>query len=439
MASIINDPGGKRRIQFVSTDGLRKAIRLGKVSQRHAEGFKLRVEQILETSLMGRSMEADLIKWIHGQLPQMQKKLGNVGLIPKVEHAKVVTLAEFLSDYIAKHGPTVKPNTLITWKQCQRLLLEHFKPATPLRDINEGRAIEWRNYLKTRPHERIKRARKLEETTIRKRCACARQFFEQAVRLELLSSNPFKSKRIPTSLPKAKQKAFILPEDARSIINHLPNDEWRLLFAFARWGGLRIPSEPARLKWSDIDWNRHRIVIHSPKTEHHEGHENRVIPLFPELRLYLDKMRDQSPEDQLFVLPMLQRGTAAALRKPVIKAIEAAGLEIWEKLFVSLRATRDTELRETFPVHVVEAWLGHEDRVAKKNYTQVTDQHFGLGAETLESGHPKVTQKAAQQARETATQGVASESDRHKKTPQNAGSCTNLLDGAKSSGGDDRN
>ncbi len=73
---------------------------------------------------------------------------------------------------------------------------------------------------------------------------------------------------------------------------------------------------------------------------------------------------------------------------------------------------------------------GHRDRVAKKNYTQVTDQHFGLGAETLESGDPKVTQKAAQQARETATQGVASESDRHKKTAQNAGSCTTWLPGA---------
>jgi integrase len=241
----------------------------------------------------------------------------------------------------------------------------------------------------TRPHERIKRARRLKETTIRKRCACARQFFEQAVRLNLVRSNPFKSKRIPTSLPKAKQKAFISAEAGQAIIHQLPDAEWKLLFSLARWGGMRIPSEPTRLKWSDIDWERGRVVIHSPKTEHHEGHETRIIPLFPELKPLLSEMRSRAPKNQVYVLPMLQRVTGTALRKPVIKAIEAAGFEVWEKLFVSLRATRDTELRERFPVHVVEAWLGHEDRVAKRNYTQVTEEHFGLGAETTELANPK--------------------------------------------------
>jgi hypothetical protein len=55
MASIANDPGGKKRIQFVSPDGDRKAVRLGKVSQRAAEGVKYRVEQVLECLMLKSS------------------------------------------------------------------------------------------------------------------------------------------------------------------------------------------------------------------------------------------------------------------------------------------------------------------------------------------------------------------------------------------------
>ena len=48
MASIARDKNGTRRILFVAPDGKRPTIRLGKVSQRTAEGIKYRVEQLLE-------------------------------------------------------------------------------------------------------------------------------------------------------------------------------------------------------------------------------------------------------------------------------------------------------------------------------------------------------------------------------------------------------
>jgi len=47
MASIAKDKNGCRRILFVAPDGRRPTIRLGKVSQRAAEGVKDRVEQLL--------------------------------------------------------------------------------------------------------------------------------------------------------------------------------------------------------------------------------------------------------------------------------------------------------------------------------------------------------------------------------------------------------
>ena len=47
MASIINDPNGLKRIQFVGGDGTRKAIQLGKVDRKNAEAFRMRVEKII--------------------------------------------------------------------------------------------------------------------------------------------------------------------------------------------------------------------------------------------------------------------------------------------------------------------------------------------------------------------------------------------------------
>lgn len=54
------------------------------------------------------------------------------------------------------------------------------------------------------------------------------------------------------------------------------------------YGGLRCPSEVLRFTWDDVDWERERITIHASKTEHHRGGRVRQIPVFPELRPYLD-------------------------------------------------------------------------------------------------------------------------------------------------------
>jgi hypothetical protein len=38
--------------------------------------------------------------------------------------------------------------------------------------------------------------------------------------------------------------------------------------------------------------------------------------------------------------------------------------------------TRETELAERFPVHVVCEWIGNSQPVAVKHYLQITEEHF---------------------------------------------------------------
>ena len=64
------------------------------------------------------------------------------------------------------------------------------------------------------------------------------------------------------------------------------------------------------------------------------------------------------------------------LRTQLQRILRRAGIEPWIKPFQNLRSTRETELVEQFPVHVVCYWLGNSVDVAKAHYLQVTDGHF---------------------------------------------------------------
>lgn len=64
------------------------------------------------------------------------------------------------------------------------------------------------------------------------------------------------------------------------------------------------------------------------------------------------------------------------LRTHLLRLIERAGLKPWPRLFHNLRSSRQTELEETFPTHVVCAWLGNSPQIANRHYLQVTDEHF---------------------------------------------------------------
>ena len=207
-------------------------------------------------------------------------------------------------------------------------LIEKFG-TKPIGSVNEGDAFDFRNWLLTSGAKRRKKETQ-EETTVQKKCAVAFRFFKDAARRDLIHLNPFES--VPRANLATKSKAYINEADAKLVLEELPNNEWKLLFALSRWGGLRVGSEVRLLTWGDIDWERQRILIHSPKTERYEGRETRLIPMFPELAELLDKRFDEAAEGDVLVLPMLKGKTDAALRGPFEGAIERAGLKQWPRL-----------------------------------------------------------------------------------------------------------
>ncbi|MBI2477679.1 MAG: site-specific integrase [Planctomycetia bacterium] len=226
-------------------------------------------------------------------------------------------------------------------------------------------------------------------------CGRARQFFRAAIKRRLIAAdaNPFGEMKGIAVQANKDRFYFVSREEAAKVLDACPDSQWRLLFALSRYGGLRCPSEHLALKWADIDWELGRMQVRSSKTEHHEGKGSRVVPIFPELRPYLEEVWDAAEPGTEYVITRY-RDANSNLRTQLERIIKRAGLETWPKLFQNLRSTRETELAERFPLHVVCAWIGNSQAVAAKHYLQVTDQHFSDATKPV----PKSAQNAAQQA-----------------------------------------
>ena len=210
------------------------------------------------------------------------------------------------------------------------------------------------------------------------------------------------------------------PSVADMVLNACPDTQWRLLFALSRFGGLRCPSEHLAMKWGDVDWEHGRIRVRSCKTEHHEGGDCRYIPLFPELREHLQQAFDEAEPRTEYVITRC-RDASANLRTQLQRIIRRAGVKAWPKLFHNLRSTRQTELAEKYPIHVVCAWLGNSRAIAQEHYLQVTDTHFAEAVKELAKPSPAnekgAAQNAAQYPAELASMGGQEAKHNNEKGP----------------------
>jgi integrase len=402
MASIGKDPNGRTRILFLAPDGKRKTIRLGKATMKQADAFRAKIEALIGKSITG-VVDDEVSRWLAGLDAEMYGRLVAVGLVtPRA--ATTTRLGEFLDAYIAGR-PDIKPRTKWNLEICARRLVEHFGKDRLLRDIKPGDADDWCSLLRA----------KYANATAARNIKRAKQFFAAAIRKELISRNPFADcKADHQSNP--TRFYFVKQEDIELVIRACPDAEWRLIVALCRYGGLRCPTELLALTWPDVDWERNRFCVHAPKTEHHKDGGMRWVPIFPELRPYLEEAFHSAPEGSLYVINRY-RDTNQNLRSQLARIVRRAGLTPWPKLFQNLRTSRQNELTERFPRHVVRAWVGEPpEHVGRArlgdtpeqvvcawlgNTPAVADEHY---LQVMEDHYEKAAQIPAQSAAERVCQ-----------------------------------
>ena len=441
MASLCRDKNGGKRILFMLR-GRRKCIRLGAMPVKAAQTVKAHVEALVYAAESNTAPDADTAAWVAGledsALFGRLVALGLVAARPRqegdMEQPAGPTLGDFLTEHV-KRRIDVKPATKEVWGQVVRNLKDCFGETRELATIDEGAAEDFKMYLV---------GQGLAPTTVHKRLQFARGFFRAALKRKLVASNPFAE--VTAKAVMRDRGRFVTPEETARLLEVCPNVDWRAIVALARYGGLRCPSEVLSLEWQGVDWAAGRMRVESPKTAHHPGKGSRLVPLFPELRAILAETFDAAPEGARYVVGGPYRAVAmnpkgwqnVNLRTQFERIIRRAGLQPWPRLFHNLRASRETELAQEYPVHVVTAWLGNSPRIAMKHYLMTTEADFQRAA----AGSAKRGAKSGALEAQNAAQPASADICHHpQETPQalgNKGFRQMVADDDKSVDGDDR-
>ena len=369
------------RMDFGGRDGWRLRVYLGKkretiglcvTDESDAELAKSHIEHLVEMRSRNRPPKPITSRWLESIPAEVYDRLANLLLVePRTIREQPRTILAFMRAYIVSRSDWKKPEN---YKQAVDHLEKFIKRDVALTGLTKGDVDRWHRWMVFDI--------KLSANTAGQNVKRCRQMMRSALDDGLIETNPFVGVKIDLSSDQTKNR-FIDAESALAILESCPDQEWRCIFALARFGGLRCPSELLALRWSDIVWDRGRFKVRSSKTARY-GKGERVVPLFPELLAELQSLYDlvepgvSVPLDAFVI--QTYRSTETNLRKALNRIADNAGVPQWPKPFMALRASRRTELERSgkYANHVLNDWFGHSGAIAETHYLQTTEDDFGV-------------------------------------------------------------
>lgn len=389
MSSISTDKktGNKRYVYYDQNNRL-SSIWLGAVSVKIAESFQRFVDRILDAQMMNVSIDAETSRWLGDLSDKFYGKLVAKGLVPP--RRRVPTLGECIPKLIESRAPSVSGQTIEIWRQAEESLYRYFGKDKKVDAITRLEAESFRSWLVS--NGRLDGKGGLKPSTVWKRLQHVVSFFGSLVQGDEIAKTPFDGLTMSPVVDEDRNE-YVDEKFIYQVMEVLPDAEWRLIVALWRFGGLRGSSEPLLLKWSDILWDKNKIVVHAKKTKRYEGKATRIIPIFPELVEPLREAFEQAAEGDVYVVtkhaPRYLRAIKDRSELDKIKAnlgsvfagyVERAGLVPWAKIVNNLRASMENDLLNgkygTLSIQVITDWLGHSPKVMLKHYGRVRENDF---------------------------------------------------------------
>ena len=397
MASLINRPGGERWLQFVGHDEKRKTLRLGRIPKKAAESIRTHVEALLEARRLGQPVRRETAAWLESIGEGLGAKLVRCGL---VEGKPTVTLGKLTSAFLETHGQRAKPASIVVGRHTIRHLHQCFGPNTNVGALTPEDGERFHRFLI---------GEGLADSTISKRLAFGRQVLRFGVRMGRLERNVLEGVTHRGG-DAAKRRVYVPVETVERALEECPDRYWRLLLALGRFNALRIPSEAISLQWENVDWQRNRLTIASPKTEG-RGKPFRVAPLFPMTRPYLEEVWQSAREGEEYVFPLKWRKRAecpngwvnANLRTQFQRILRRAGIPPWPRPMHALRSSCVSDLAAEFPLATVIKWAGHTADISLKHYIDPTDELFDRATSWRPKSASEKRSIAKRKAKQTAS------------------------------------
>lgn len=271
------------------------------------------------------------------------------------------TFTTWAIGWLSRQEKKVKPNTLISYENKLKnnlIPLIGNKPLARLTSSDIQKCIDTLNA-------------RLAPSTVRANIRVLKSCLNEAIRKDLLSTNPLNHIALP-SVPKKAVKAFTNDEQNRICKVVKTNKDLPILVAL--YTGLRI-GEIAGLKWNDINWDDQVIIVrnnlqrlrkevHQSKTELVNASlktslSHRVVPLGKTLSNQLQDLKEVSISEFVFTFKNNEPLDPRTIRNRFTKVKQKA--DVSDLPFHALRHTFATRcIEKGVSVTTISALLGHQ-------------------------------------------------------------------------------
>lgn len=437
MASVVKTKTGYCIQLSPKEDAKRPKIHLGRIKTSDAHTARGNIVKLINLRNTGGEMTSATSEWLNG-VPGKKKgisdglraRLETLGLVERSKPAEVKdddrwSVTQWVDHFIKTSTKPDSDNRRKISNVGERL--KAFFGNDKIEDITDFQCKNFRAFLKD--------TIKLSENTTRRHIGICRQIFNAAIDNRILSQNPFKGQAV-TVQPNPSRFFYVGVDLAQKVLDAMPDAEWRLIFGLARWGGLRCPSEVVALKWSDIDFEKEEFIVHSPKTAHHVGHDQRTVPMFPELKPLFLAAQEAAPVGSVYCVNRYRDGKEVNLRTQFDKFLSRAKIFVWQKPFQNCRSTRESELFRITNgnIKAVCSWIGNSEEIALKHYAQLQEADLKEAARKSILADGKV--EVHNQVHDTPEKGCTEVHGQNSETPENsrnyqelqgvAGGCTEM-------------
>ena len=361
MASLIrgtSKTGKTHAVEFPLPGRGRRRWRLGSVPKPVAAEAKRRVESILASVQLACPVRPEDEHWVRSLGPHHRASLVRTGLLDGTNLvAATRSLGDWVTEWLEAKTTTNAARTITIYRKSADLLIAALGAARPLSTITRDDAAAWEHDLRHR--------RGLAPATVRQHVRHVKACFNAAIHRDLITRNPFD--RIASASIAAERTHYVAPDHAAAVLAGYVNPAHRLVFALARFAGVRVPSESHSIRWTDVDLAASRIRVYAPKTK-----QTRMVPISPALSPLLHSAFADASDPEGPVIEVSANNRDRELRR----AVKRAGVDPWPRLWQTLRQSCETEWANEFPGHVVAAWAGHSEQVSARHYLMVTPEHF---------------------------------------------------------------
>jgi integrase len=364
--------------QFRDENEERKTITLSsKYKGRIAGEFRNAIDRLVDAKSNRATLPNSTKVWIEEAPPDMRAKLVKFGLYDApsepTKHTTGSLWDTFLDEHSGMHEGTMK--TYLDAKR--RFFLFFIEPNELLETLTKERMEQWRKFLLTEGKGKDKGG--YAEPTVAGTITKAKAVFNYAKSNKWITDSPLDGVKCG-SYENEDNNHFVSQEDYQRLLNACPDQEWRVIIALCRVGGLH-PNELVTLRWSDIDWQNGWITVYNAKVRQHKKWYRRMVPLFTELVPELKELLLQSDNEEYVVNRQVNRQSKYPTSNLVQRfgtIAKRAGIGDLPRPFDNMRASRSTEIirNPDFGLKAESKWMGHSTKIALKHYLMITgDEH----------------------------------------------------------------